>query len=111
MSEIRPMANFWRILVAPSLSLAKEAYVSGATHLSDTNPTPDGFVTTMTAWQMLMLAYAPDDGSTQTVPMINEPKWLSSSPSDWYVINARVSDADRDACAIKTSAMNCSILP
>lgn len=72
-------------------------YDGGATHLSDTNPSPDGFVTTMTAWQMLMLAYAPDDGSAQTVPMINAPKWFSSSAPDWYVINARVSEADRDA--------------
>jgi uncharacterized protein (TIGR03435 family) len=68
-------------------------YDGGATHMSDTNPTPDGFITTMTVWQMLMLAYAPDDGSVQNVPMVNPPKWLST----WYVIDARVSDVDRDA--------------
>lgn len=72
-------------------------YDGGATHLGDTNPTPDGFISTLTAWQMLIIAYAPDDGSEPTVPMINAPKWLSNSPPDWYVINARVSDADRDA--------------
>ena len=72
-------------------------YDGGATHMSDTNPTPDGFITTMTVWQMLMLAYAPDDGSVQNVPMVNAPKWLSDGPPTWYVINARVADADRDA--------------
>jgi uncharacterized protein (TIGR03435 family) len=29
--------------------------------------------------------------------MINAPKWFHDIPPDWYTINARVSDADRDA--------------
>jgi uncharacterized protein (TIGR03435 family) len=73
------------------------------------NPTPDGFVSSLTVWQMLMIAYAPNDQSWGSIPIISHtpdavswggnsatksaPKWLG----DWYVINARVSDADRDA--------------
>jgi uncharacterized protein (TIGR03435 family) len=59
------------------------------------NPTPDGFVSTLTVWQMLMVAYAPNYEAWQSTPMINAPKWFGDA--DWYVINARVSDADREA--------------
>lgn len=60
------------------------------------NPTPDGFVSTLTVWQMLMVAYAPGNlESWLSTPLVNEPKWFGDT--DWYVVTARVSDADRDA--------------
>jgi len=61
--------------------------------LSNANPTPDGFLSTLTVWQMLMIAYAPDDQSWGNIPVVNSPSWAG----DWYVINARVSDADVEA--------------
>jgi uncharacterized protein (TIGR03435 family) len=61
----------------------------------DPNPTPTGFLSTLTVWQMLMIAYAPDDQSWANIPIVNTPKWFQEA--DFYVINARVSDADQDA--------------
>lgn len=54
------------------------------------NPDPTGFRSTLVVWQMLMIAYAPDDQSWGSIPVVNWPKW----PADWYVINAHVPEAD-----------------
>lgn len=63
--------------------------------LSNTEPSPDGFFSTLTVWQMLMIAYSPVDQSAwNSIPLINEPKWFHNIPADWYVINARVSPVD-----------------
>jgi len=85
-------------------------YDGSSAPVGNRNPTPDGFGSTLTVSQMLMIAYAPDDRSWGTIPVItNTPdavSWGSSSTSiisapkwfgDWYVIQARVSDADREA--------------
>ncbi|HEV2620095.1 MAG TPA: TIGR03435 family protein [Acidobacteriaceae bacterium] len=57
-------------------------------------PSPDGYRSALTVWQMLMLAYAPGGyESWVSTPVTNTPSWSG----DWYVINARVSDADREA--------------
>lgn len=61
--------------------------------LLNITPSPDGFRSTLTLSHMLMIAYAPDDQSWGTTPVIKWPPW----PAEWYVINARVSDADVDA--------------
>lgn len=70
-------------------------YEGGVAQLSNTIPTPTGFVSALTVWQMLMIAYAPSDLAWDGVPMINPPNWLHDP--DWYVINARVSEADISA--------------
>ena len=61
------------------------------------SPTPDGFTSQLSVAQMIMLAYAPY-GTFQMnglglTRVSLEPRWIY----DWYVINARVSDADREA--------------
>jgi uncharacterized protein (TIGR03435 family) len=58
-------------------------------------PTPTGFASSLSLWQAIMLAYAPErpqawfsgNGSTH---VRNLPKWAE----DWYDINARVSEND-----------------
>jgi uncharacterized protein (TIGR03435 family) len=58
-------------------------------------PTPTGFASTLSLWQAIMLAYAPErpqawfsgNGSTH---VRNLPRWAE----DWYDINARVSEDD-----------------
>lgn len=62
------------------------------------DPTPTGFTSPMTTWQMIMFAYAPEDPflwllRRQTTTITNDPIWLY----DLYQISAHVSDADRDA--------------
>lgn len=62
------------------------------------DPTPNGFTSTMTARQMIMFAYAPEDPflwmvGHGTTTIHNVPPWLD----DLYQINARVSDQDRAA--------------
>jgi len=45
---------------------------------------------------MLMLAYAPGNFSTwNSTHVLNAPKWLQDG--NWYMIDARVSEADREA--------------
>ena len=61
------------------------------------SPTPDGFTSQLSVAQMIMLAYAPY-GTFQMnglglTRVSLEPRWIY----DWYVINARVSDDDREA--------------
>ncbi len=68
-------------------------YDGGSAPVGNTNPTPTGFVSTLTIWQMLMIAYAPDDQSWGSIPIVNWPAW----PADWYVVNARISEADVEA--------------
>jgi len=60
-------------------------------------PTPDGYRSSLTVGQMVMLAYGPsDDQLWRGIPLVNWPAWIGGG-DDWYVVNARVSDADRDA--------------
>ena len=72
-------------------------YDGGSSHMSDFNPAPYGFVSTLTSWQMLMIAYAPSDQSWDSIQIINAPKWFTSYDTTWYFINARVSAADMGA--------------
>ncbi len=72
-------------------------YDGGSSHLSDFNPTPSGFISTLTVWQMIMIAYAPSDQSWDSIPLINAPKWLYNYDAAWFFINARVSEADMRA--------------
>ena len=70
----------------------------GSSHLGDANPTPDGFVSTLTVWQMVMIAYATVDQSAWTsVPITGGPQWFYGRPPDFYFINARVSNSDLTA--------------
>lgn len=60
------------------------------------NPSPTGYSSTMTVWQMLMIAYAPGSfESWASMPMLNEPKWVGEQ--EMYVINAHVADKDIEA--------------
>ncbi len=61
------------------------------------NPTPDGFVSTLTIWQMLMVAYGPNFEAWPSIPVVNGPQWFYDHDAVWYVFNARVSDEDREA--------------
>jgi uncharacterized protein (TIGR03435 family) len=79
--SIRPVKSGW------------SPYDGGLPSLSNADPTPTGFTSTLTVWQMLMIAYAPDKRSAwSSIPIVNMPGWLSSP--DWYVINARVAESD-----------------
>jgi uncharacterized protein (TIGR03435 family) len=62
------------------------------------DPTSDGFTSPITARQMIMVAYAPEDNFLWSLghgatDIRNAPPWLN----DGYEIRARVSDDDREA--------------
>ena len=60
-------------------------------------PTPDGYRSALTVSQMIMLAYGPSDPQMwRADSLTGGPVWVGNYP-DWYVVNARVSDADREA--------------
>ncbi|GGH12595.1 TIGR03435 family protein [Silvibacterium dinghuense] len=59
------------------------------------NPSPTGFTANLTVWMMVAIAYAPDDNSWETFPILHMPKWMYTP--DWYTIRARVSEADEAA--------------
>jgi uncharacterized protein (TIGR03435 family) len=70
-------------------------YDGSPSHLSDVNPTPDGFTSTLTVWQMLMIAYAPvDQAAWVSIPVTGGPGWFYSHSPDFYFIDARVSNSD-----------------
>ena len=71
-------------------------YDGSAAPMGNTDPTPTGFRSALTVSLMLMIAYAPSD-QLDTMPMVNAPKWIYSPNVDWYVVNARVADADVEA--------------
>ena len=61
-------------------------------------PTPNGFASSLSLWQMIMLAYAPERPQTWfsgngPTHVRNSPKWAG----DWYDIDARVSEDDLEA--------------
>jgi len=59
-------------------------------------PTPDGYRSALSGWQMLMLAYAPGNFTTwNSMHVINAPSWLQDG--GLFMIDARVAQADRDA--------------
>jgi|GEM_PF-2047518 uncharacterized protein (TIGR03435 family) len=62
--------------------------------VSNTAPSPNGFGSTLTLWQMLMIAYAPNDQSWPSIQVVNAPQWFYGVNQTWYAINARVADAD-----------------
>jgi len=62
------------------------------------NPTPDGFVSTLTGYQMIMLAYAHEDfilwaGMRGSTTLANAPSWVY----DGFYISARVANSDLQA--------------
>jgi uncharacterized protein (TIGR03435 family) len=61
-------------------------------------PTPTGFASSLSLWQAIMLAYAPERPQTWfsgkgPTHVRNLPKWAD----EWYDINARVSEDDLEA--------------
>jgi len=61
-------------------------------------PTPTGYASSLSLWQAIMLAYAPESPQTWfsgngPTHVRNLPKWAN----DWYDINARVSEDDLKA--------------
>lgn len=69
-------------------------YDQASLPVSNTAPSPNGFGSTLTVWQMLMIAYAQNDQSWPSVQIVNAPAWLSDHNPTWYAINARVAEAD-----------------
>jgi uncharacterized protein (TIGR03435 family) len=60
----------------------------------NTAPSPNGFDSRLSLWQMIMVAYDSDDYvNWGTVELLNAPKWIG----DFYDIRARVSQADLPA--------------
>jgi uncharacterized protein (TIGR03435 family) len=68
--------------------------------VTNSNPTPSGFTSRLSAWNMIMVAYGPVDlrewGSLQ---VLKTPSWIG----DFYDINARVSQADLKAWQSQSS--------
>lgn len=57
-------------------------------------PTPNGFISRLSIWQAIMIAYAPGSYLTWgTTQVIKAPNWIG----DFYDFNARVSQADLKA--------------
>lgn len=77
-----------------SIRPVKPGTEKGGTNLL---PSPNGYHTNLSVWQMIMAAYVPGYiaawGSTQ---VLNAPKWLSDG-KELYEIDARVADEDLDA--------------
>lgn len=64
------------------------------------NPTPNGFASNLSVFQMIMVAYGPVDFALWgSVQILNAPGWVS----DFYGINARVSQADLKAWQSQSS--------
>jgi uncharacterized protein (TIGR03435 family) len=60
----------------------------------NTSPTPSGFSSALSIWQMIMVAYGPlNDATWGTVQVLGTPNWIG----DFYNFNARVSQADLKA--------------
>ena len=65
--------------------------------------TPDGFHMTQSIWATIMEAYFPQDMAYWSANrLVNEPKWLR----DKYTIDARVSEADREAWQTQGSTLD-----
>ncbi len=70
-------------------------YDGTAVALGNVDPAPSGFTSTLTLWQVLMIAYGPDDRfAWNSMPIVNGPKWLSNIPPDLYTIRAHVPEAE-----------------
>jgi len=59
---------------------------------NNTNPSPDGYRSSMRITQMIMVAYGDTVGGDASIytPLLNLPTWSE----DWYDIDARVSNSD-----------------
>jgi len=58
------------------------------------DPTPDGYRSALTVYQMILLAYSPGDYKNwMSTPLENAPTWNGS----WFVIDARVAPRDMEA--------------
>ena len=67
---------------------------------STVNPTPNGFRATLTIWQFIQLAYAPEYNMVSGIRQTrNQPNWSG----DLYDIDARVSNADLKAWQSQSS--------
>ena len=61
-------------------------------------PTPTGYRSQMSVWQMIKIAYASVfDAEWQDTPLLNTPKWLYEDGSCHYAVDARVSKEDTEA--------------
>jgi uncharacterized protein (TIGR03435 family) len=63
---------------------------------TDLRPSPDGYHTNLSVWQMIMAAYVPGNfEGWADISLLNAPKWLNEDNK--YEINARVANEDLDA--------------
>ena len=61
-------------------------------------PTPTGYRSQMSVWEMIKLAYVPGFyAEWQNTPLLNAPKWLYEDGSNNYAVDARVSKEDMEA--------------
>jgi uncharacterized protein (TIGR03435 family) len=60
------------------------------------NPTPNGFTTTASLWQLVVFAFGPPVPAWMwtSVKIANQPSWLAE---EYYTVDARVSQADLKA--------------
>jgi len=66
----------------------------GAPSMGNVNPAPNGFVSTLSVWQMIQIAYvSPSTANWSGEEVLNCPDWSGQ----FYEIDARVSKADYDA--------------
>lgn len=60
-------------------------------------PTPTGYRSQTSIWQMIKLAYVPGfSAEWENTPLLNAPKWLYEEGSNNYAVEARVSKEDME---------------
>jgi uncharacterized protein (TIGR03435 family) len=66
--------------------------------LTKFGPTPTGYSSQISVWELIKLAYVPGyDAEWQNTPLLNAPKWLYEDGSNNYAVEARVSKEDMEA--------------
>jgi uncharacterized protein (TIGR03435 family) len=66
--------------------------------LRSSGPTPTGYRSQTSIWQMIKLAYVSGfDAEWENTPLLHAPKWLYEDGSNNYAVDARVSKEDIEA--------------
>lgn len=66
--------------------------------IMDLRPTPTGYRSNMSVWQMIKAAYVPGFiENWQNTPLLNAPKWLYENGTNNYQVDALVSKGDLEA--------------
>jgi len=65
--------------------------------LTSFGPTPTGYHSHTSIWEMIKLAYVPGfSAEWENTPLLNAPKWLYEDGSNCYAVDARVSKEDME---------------